>query len=50
MSEQQFIDLYIIWRNNFLTIGGFADYFGLFDDDAEYIINRGRQLMIERNG
>ena len=39
MNRQQLIDLYLVWRNDFLTIGGFADHFGLHESEAEALIN-----------
>lgn len=52
MTKSQLADIYINWVNDFLTIGGFADYYGLDDDQAEILLNLARhcyyQLLNER--
>ena len=39
--------IYREWINDFLTIGGFADYYHLTDEDAETIIRLGRKFHEE---
>jgi hypothetical protein len=43
MSREQLIAVYLDWKNNFLTIGGFADHYGLFDDEANELIRIARK-------
>jgi hypothetical protein len=38
MTREQLTNLYMVWVNDFLTIGGFADYFGLTDNEAEMLL------------
>lgn len=44
MSLDEFVKLYIDYRNNFLTIEAFAQYHNLSYDTAEQIVNIGRQI------
>jgi hypothetical protein len=39
---------YIEWFNDFLTIGGYADYYHISDERAERIISLGRKLNHRR--
>lgn len=41
--------IYVIWRNDFLTVGAFADYYHITDAEAEVIINLGRRFHKELN-
>jgi hypothetical protein len=34
--------MYLDWVNNFLTVGKFADHYGLTRDEALSVIERGR--------
>ena len=43
MTREKLIEVYLDWRNNFLTIAGFAEYYGLYDTEAETLINLARQ-------
>lgn len=45
MTREQLANLYLVWKNDFLTIGGFADHFGLYDNEAEMLINVMRQCF-----
>jgi hypothetical protein len=38
MTREQLTNLYMVWVNDFLTIGGFADHFGLTDSEAEMLL------------
>jgi hypothetical protein len=38
MNREQLINLYLVWVNEFLTIGGFAAHFGLHDSEAEMLL------------
>jgi hypothetical protein len=42
MTREQLINLYLIWVNDFVTIGGFADYYGLHDSEAEMLLSVAR--------
>lgn len=46
-TEQYYLDSYIDYLNNFLTIGGYADYHHIDYNDAEFIINKGRKIYQE---
>lgn len=43
MTREQLAAVYLDWKNNFLTIAGFAEYYGLHDHEAEALINLARQ-------
>lgn len=45
MSREQLTAVYLDWRNNFLTIGAFADHYGLHDIEAEMLINLARRCF-----
>jgi hypothetical protein len=36
--------MYLDYFNNFLTVGAFADYYGISDEEAEFVIEVGRKL------
>jgi hypothetical protein len=44
MTREQLTAVWQDWKNNFLTIGGFADYYGLYDEEAEILINLARRV------
>lgn len=48
MTREQLTRIYLDWKNNFLSISGFAEHYGLFDDEAEELINLARKVA-ERN-
>jgi hypothetical protein len=33
------------WKNNFLTIQGFAEHYGLYESEVEQLINLARQCF-----
>lgn len=39
--------MYLDYVNNFLTVGGFADYYGISDEQAQKIIESGREYLKE---
>ena len=45
--REALITIYLIWKNDFLTIGGFADYYHIDDREAETLINLGRRFHKE---
>jgi hypothetical protein len=46
-SDNQKIQMYLDWVNNFLSIQGFADHYGITQDEARTIISEGRALHEE---
>ena len=42
MTREQLTNIYLPWVNDFLTIGGFADHFGLTDCEAEMLLTVAR--------
>lgn len=44
MTRDQLLAVYFDWLNNFLTIGGFAEFYGLHDEEAEILINLARRV------
>lgn len=41
MHREKLIEVYLDWldrRNNFLTVGRFAEYYGLYETEAEMLI------------
>lgn len=44
MSLDRFVELYLDWRNNFLTVEAFAEHHGLGLDTAQQIIHLGRTV------
>lgn len=47
MTKNQLADIYIHWVNDFLTIGGFADHYGLDDDQADILLNLARHCYYQ---
>ena len=45
LKESELISLYVDWVNNFTTLERFAEYYGYPIDSANYIIEKGRELM-----
>lgn len=45
MSRNDLIAVYLDWRNNFLTITGFAEYYGLHDQEAADLIDLARRCF-----
>lgn len=43
MSRETLAAIYLDWRNNFLTIAGFAEHYGLWDEEAEMLIDLARR-------
>jgi hypothetical protein len=43
-ARQYLIDLYLDWRNNWLSIEAFSEHHGLTSRDASELIAMGRQL------
>jgi hypothetical protein len=43
-SNQETIDVFLDYINNFLTVGAFADHYGWTDENAKQMIIDGRQL------
>lgn len=45
MTRENLIALYLDWKNNFLTVGAFADHYGLYDDEANELIRIARKAF-----
>lgn len=45
MSRETLAAIYLDWRNNFLTVSGFAEHYGLHDDEAEILIDLARKCF-----
>lgn len=43
--KQQLIEMYWDFRNNYLTVAKWAEHNGLYEDDAESIINAARHII-----
>ena len=43
-EAKKLINMFLDWKNNFLTVGRFAEYYSLTIDKANEIIDKGRQL------
>ena len=46
-AQKHSIALYLDWRNNFLTLARFAEYYGISEAYASRLIEEGRQLNEE---
>ena len=44
MSLDQFTKIYLDYVNNFISIQGFADHYGITYEEAETIIKLGHQI------
>ncbi len=49
-AASKFESYYLDYFNNFLTVGGFADYYGISDEEAERRISIGRKIHHKRKG
>lgn len=47
-TEQYYLDSYIDYLNNFLTVCGYADYYHIDYNDAEFIIKKGRKIYQDK--
>ena len=45
---KKLINMFLDWKNNFLTIGRFAEYYNLTIDKANEVINKGKELNERR--
>lgn len=45
---KKLINMFLDWKNNFLTVGRFAEYYSLTIDKANEVINKGRELNERR--
>ncbi len=46
--KQKLIDFYLDWVNNFLTVAGMAQYYGVTYEEAVYLIEVGRKYHEEK--
>lgn len=47
-EEEKLINMFLDWKNNFLTIGKFAEYYNLTIEKANFVIDKGRELNEQR--
>jgi hypothetical protein len=45
MSRETLAAIYLDWKNNFLTLTGFAEHYGLHDVEAEMLVNLARMCF-----
>lgn len=45
IDRSEALQLYLDWFNNFLTVGRFAEYYGLNTTQANAVINLGRETL-----
>jgi len=43
-TDQEIIEIYLDWVNNFISLEKFAEHYGLDEIDANYVIELGRNL------
>jgi hypothetical protein len=43
-TKFKIIEMYLDYVNNFLTVAGFAEHYGIDEFEANVIINAGREL------
>jgi hypothetical protein len=43
-TDQEIIEIYLDWVNNFISLEKFAEHYGLDEIDANYVIELGRKL------
>lgn len=44
LTDKETIDLYIDYVNNFITLQGFANHYNIDIEEADLIVNYGREL------
>jgi hypothetical protein len=42
--KRELSEVYLDWVNNFVSVGGFADYYGLTEDQARTLIDLSRSI------
>lgn len=47
--RQQFVEWYLDYCNDFISIDGFAEYFGISVYQAKQIIQLGREIMDQKH-
>lgn len=48
MFREQLINVYLDWRNNFISVAGFAEHYGLHMDEAQALIDLSKKVF-EKN-
>ena len=48
LGYKSYEDLYLDWINNFVTIQKFASYHGIMREEAEELVNRGRECFSKK--
>jgi len=46
-TEETLIKIYLDWANNFLTVGRYAEYYGIDEVEALWSIKKGSELHEE---
>ena len=44
MSFDKFVKMYFDWFNNFITIGAFAEHYGITEEEAGIIVEIGEAI------
>jgi len=47
-TEETLVKVYLDWVNNFLTVGRYAEYYGVDETEALWTIEEGRRLHEEQ--
>ena len=47
-EAQKLVNMFLDWKNNFLTVGKFAEYYSLTVEKANELIDKGRNLNEQR--
>ncbi len=47
-TEETLVKIYLDWVNNFLTVGRYAEYYGIDETEALWTITEGRKLHEEQ--
>ena len=45
-TDKEYIDAYLDWKNDFLTVDGFASHYGWNNEQAIHVIESGNQLLL----
>lgn len=45
MSRQELANIYLDWKNNFVSIQGFAEHYGLYVHEAEILLDLARECF-----
>jgi hypothetical protein len=48
LTQNDYIKLYLSYVNDFLTVTRFAEYYGISETSATFILEHGRKLHLSR--